>query len=130
MVLLLLLLILIPVVAWSWAKRRRPERLWLITGTTFGAIVGPFCLGLYATFFLSPLGLITGLVGLLAGLFHGAPGYEIATFIGLVPSNKIVEGIDQIWISAVNAIVWGTVYGSLGWFIDWRRAQSTKNATV
>ena len=117
-VLLLILLILIPIAAWRWARRYRPSHLWCISGATFGAIVGPFCLGLYATFFASPLGLVTGLIGLTAGLVHGAPGYEIATSVGLVESHKVVEGMDYGWISGANAIVWGTAYGVIGWFID------------
>jgi hypothetical protein len=125
-VLLLLLLVLVPVAAWFWARRYRRSHLWRISGVAFGAIVGPFCLGLYATFFASPLGVVTGLIGLTAGLIHGAPGYEIATSIGLVEGHKVVEGTDHLWISGANAIVWGTVYGALGWVVD--RLRIRKNA--
>jgi hypothetical protein len=129
MTLLHLLLILVPSVAWFWAKRHRPAQLWRITGAAFGAIVEPFSLGLYATFFASPLGLVTGLIGLTASLFHGAPGYEIATSVGLVEGHKVVEGIDHLWISGTNAIVWGAVYGTLGWLIDRRRIRRNANAS-
>lgn len=128
-VLLLLLLILVPIAAWFWARRYRPSHLWRISGAAFGAIVGPFCLGLYATFFASPLGLITGLIGLTAGLVHGAPGYEIATSVGLVESHKVVEGMDHLWISGANAIVWGIVYGVAGWLIDRLRVRRNENAS-
>jgi len=128
--LLLLLLILVPIAAWFWARRYRPFYLWRITGAAFGAIVGPFCLGLYATFFASPLGLVTGLIGLTAGLVHGAPGYEIATSVGLIEGGKVVEGIDHLWISGANAIVWGAVYGALGWFVDRLRIRRNSNASA
>lgn len=128
--LLLVLLILVPIAAWFWARRYRPFHLWRITGAAFGAIVGPFCLGLYATFFASPLGLVTGLIGLTAGLIHGAPGYEIAASVGLIEGGKVVEGIDHLWISGANAIVWGAVYGALGWFVDRHRIRRNSNASA
>lgn len=120
---ILSLLILLPIAAWFWARRQHPTHLWCITGVAFGAVIGPFCLGLYATFSVSPLGLISGLIGLTAGLLHGAPGYEIATTIGLVESRTVVEGSDHLWILGVNAVVWGIVYSALGWAVDRRCAR-------
>jgi hypothetical protein len=125
MTLLLLLLTLVPIAAWRWARRRRNAQRWRITGTAFGAIVWPLCIGLYATYIIFPLG---GMLGLTAGLIHNAPGYEIAAFVGLV-GDKAVEGIDHLWISGVNAIIWGAVYGTLGWLIDRRRVRRSSNAS-
>ncbi len=118
MVLLQLFLILVPVIAWLWAKRRMPTRRWTITGIAFGSIVSPFCVGLYATYFTFPLGLVTGLIGLAGGLVHGAPGYEIATAIGIVVPGTALSGVDHLWVSIVNGFIWGLIYGGAGWFID------------
>lgn len=128
MVLLLLLLILVPVGAWIWAGRYVPAKRWTVIGVAFGTIVDPFCIGLYATFFASPLGIVTGLFGLVGGLLHGAPGYEVATAVGIVPSGKVVEGMDHLWISIVNAIIWGVIYGVAGWFIDRLVSRRSLNA--
>lgn len=116
--LLLLFLVVVPVAAWYWARRNRPAQLWLITGATFGAVADPFSIGLYATMILPPLGVITGLIGFAASNFHALPGYEIATAVGLVEDHHVVGGIDHLWISGANALVWGVVYGAVGWVID------------
>lgn len=122
--LILVLLILVPIAAWFWARHYRPSYLWRITGAAFGVIVVPFCLGLYLTFFLSPLGLVTGLIGLTAGMIHSTPGYEIATSVGLIESNKVVEGSGSLWIFGVNALVWSAIYGTGGWLLDRRRIRN------
>ena len=125
--LLLQLLILVPIAAWFWAWRYRPSHLWRISGATFGAIVAPFSFGLFATFCLR---WIISLAGLAAGVIHGTPGYVIATSLGLVDGQKIVEGIDHLWITGANAIIWGAVYGTLGWGIDRLRIRRNANASV
>lgn len=127
----LLLLILVPIAAWLWAKRHRPSQLWRITGAAFGAIIYPSSLGFfYATFVASPLGPVPSLIGHIPAWFHGAPGYEIATSIGFVESHKELEGIDYIWISGVNAIVWGIAYGALGWLVDRHLAEKRRNKSA
>ena len=57
----------------------------------FGMVVSPLSMGLYATFFLSPLGLVTGLVGLMSSMFHGVPGYDASIYFGVVtPGVRLV----------------------------------------
>ncbi|HEY9198203.1 MAG TPA: hypothetical protein VIR60_02475, partial [Gammaproteobacteria bacterium] len=129
-VLILVLLILLPIAAWFWARHYRPLFVWRLTGTAFGIIVVPFCLGLYLTFFLSPFGFVTGFVGLTAGMIHSAPGYGIATAVGLVESHEVVEGDGLLWLFGVNAIVWSAVYGISGWLLDLRRVRNTANAST
>ncbi len=87
------------------------------TGVGLGLIVSPLSMGLYATYFLSPLGIVTGMIGLLSLLFHGAPGFHIIRFLGLVPAG-VIEGVGHLYIQIVNALVWAVVYGALGWVID------------
>ncbi|MCP4632468.1 MAG: hypothetical protein GY855_06040 [candidate division Zixibacteria bacterium] len=53
MILLLISLIIIPLVAYKWAKSHRPEYKVTILGLSFGAIVAPFSMGRYATFFIA-----------------------------------------------------------------------------
>ena len=44
--------------------------------------------------------------------------------------DKIVEGIDTYGWTGANAIVWGAVYGTLGWGIDRLRIRRNANASV
>jgi hypothetical protein len=65
-------------------------------------------------------------------MLHGAVGYNIAIYLGLIQSHTVVSGLQQhFYIEAINAIAWGAVYGLLGWGIDsWllRRWRSKPNA--
>lgn len=66
---------------------------WGATGACFGAVVSPFSTGLYATFFVSPF--------------------------GLIQSGKVVSGFQQhFYIEAVNSVAWGAIYGLTGYGID------------
>jgi hypothetical protein len=130
--LLLNLLIVPPVTTWYISRRSFPLHTWAITGVSFGAVISPLSMGLYATFFAGPWGLVTGLLGLVSGMLHGAVGYNVAIYLGLIQSHTIVSGLQQhFYIEAINAIAWGAVYGLLGWGIDrWllRHRRSKPNA--
>jgi len=117
MIVLLVALILVPIAAWLYARRFMPKYSATATGVGLGLIVSPLSMGLYATYFLSPLGIVTGMIGLLSLLFHGAPGFHIIRFLGLVPAG-VIEGVGHLYIQIVNALVWAVVYGALGWVID------------
>lgn len=117
--LLLNLLIVPPATAWYISRRSFPLHTWVTTGISFGAVISPLSMGLYATFFTSPWGLVTGLLGLVSVMFHGAVGYNVAIYLGLIQSHTVVSGLQQhLYIEAINAIAWGTVYGVLGWCVD------------
>jgi hypothetical protein len=117
----LLLLAVVPVAAWRYARAHAPSHIWVLSGAAFGFVVSPLSMGLYSTFFIGPLfppGLLTGLLGLLSGFFHGTPGYEAAIWFGLIPPNKVVSGPDHIYIEVLNGAFWAVVYGLLGFFVD------------
>ena len=116
--LLLILLVAIPIVAYKWAKSHHPEYKTTILGLSFGTIVAPFSMGLYATFFIHPIGLVTGILGLVMVMFHGSPGYQIAIQLELIPSGVVTTESSNIIITIINGFVWGTIYGVLGYFID------------
>lgn len=118
MILLLILLIIIPIASYKWAKFHRPDYKITILGISFGAIVAPFSMGLYATFFLHWLGLVTGMLGLVMVMFHGALGYEVSIQLGLIPSGIVTTTSSNIIIAAINGFSWGAIYGVIGYFID------------
>jgi hypothetical protein len=115
--LLLLFLAIVPVVAYRYARRRHPNHLFLISGVALGSIIEPFSLGLYATYFIPYIGLVPGMLGLFAAMFHGTPGHKAALYLGIIPP-QVVEGISHLYLAAVNAAIWGAVYGCVGWVID------------
>jgi hypothetical protein len=117
MIILLVALVLVPVAAWLYARRFMPKYSATATGAGLGLIVSPLSMGLYATYFLGPLGIVTGMIGLLSGMFHGAPGFHIVRFLDLVPAG-VIEGVGHLYVETANALVWAVVYGALGWVID------------
>lgn len=118
MILLLILLIIIPIACYRWAKTRRPDYKVTILGISFGAIVAPFSMGLYATYFLHWLGLVTGMLGLILVMFHSAVGYEISLHLGLIPKGVVTTTSSNIIIAVVNGFSWGAIYGAIGYLID------------
>jgi hypothetical protein len=78
-------------------------------------------MGLYSTYFLGPFGIVTGMVGLISVMFHGAPGYYISGFLGTVPERTVVEGIGHFYVEVANGIFWALIYGALGCAVDYAR---------
>lgn len=118
MIFLLLLLWLLPIIVAVISRRYARSHLWRNTGIAFGLVVSPATLGLYSLYFLGPIAAILGLIGLPLHLLHGAPGYELAVRFGFVPSHTVVEGFMHAPIESLNAVIWATVYGLVGWGID------------
>ncbi len=113
----LALLLLLPIAVRYWTKRRKPAISWTLTGVTFGCVISPASLGLYATYFFGPYFIVTGMVGLLSTLFHGAPGYYLCVWSGLV-NTGVVSGSGNLAVETVNGLLWGTVYGGVGAIVD------------
>ena len=121
MILALLLLVLVPIVAHIWAKKHALQHRSANLGAGLGLVASPLSLGLYATYYLGPFGIVTGMAGLLLVLWHVAPGYYICTTLGVVPAGTVVEGTSHIAVEVSNGIVWGAIYGFLGYGLDrWR----------
>jgi hypothetical protein len=122
MIVLLVALVAVPIVAWLYARRFAPQFSATITAAALGLVISPVSMGLYATYFLGPsvlgpFGIVTGMIGLAAGMFHGAPGFHVARFLNLIPPG-VVEGSSVFYVEAVNAVIWAAVYGAAGYLID------------
>lgn len=118
---LLLLLAIVPIGGYYYAKVKDPKRKGLITGIALGSIVSPFSMGLYATFYIPLIGLVPGMISLVSSLFHGTPGYDIAIWLGLHKDRTVVHFPDNISIEVINGILWGIIYGIIGFSIDLMR---------
>jgi predicted enzyme related to lactoylglutathione lyase len=88
-------------------------------------------MGLYATFFLHWLGLVTGMLGLVMVMFHGSLGYEVSIQLGLIPPGIVTTTSSNIIIAVINAFAWGTIYGVIGYFIDkYRKHRQNPNKAL
>ena len=121
----LLSLGLVPLAISWWARRRWPERRCTMVGIASGLVASPFSLGLYATVLLIPvLGTAFLVITVIPMLFHGSPGYYLATTLDLVPRGVVLRGVQNLYVDAMSALIWATVYGSIGAFLDRRRCQT------
>jgi len=66
------------------------------------------------------------MLGLAASTFHGVPGFRLATYLGIIPPG-VVEGAAQFYLAAVDGVIWGAVYGFVGWVVDALRARRTND---
>jgi len=119
---------LIPVAVAIVARRYAPAHLWRTSGFALGLVISPATLGLYSLFFLGPIAAVLGIIGLVLHLIHGAPGYDLAVSLGLVPTHTVIEETLSVPIEALNALIWSVVYGAIGWVVDHRRAAKSQQA--
>jgi hypothetical protein len=115
------LLLLFPLIMHWFANRAQVRRVWTATGVAFGLIVAPASMGLYAFYFLSPYGLVPGMLGLLSLFVHEPPGFAAITAMGFRSPGEIVSPEQSIAMECFNGLFWGTVYGTVGYGLDlWR----------
>jgi hypothetical protein len=126
---LLLSLWLFPLAVFVVGRRRAPAHIWCATGVSFGLIASPASMGLYGLYWIAGLlaawigraamGIaFIGIGGVMLAMFHGAPGFHLATALGLRDASTVVHGVEQIYIEAINAVVWSLVYGTAGFALD------------
>lgn len=129
MILALLGLSLFPIFVYRWSMRSYPNRRGLVTGIAIGLVISPLSFGLYMTYFIPFIGFIPGMIGLFLKLFHGVPGFKVATFLGFREPGIVVSGIEHIPIEIINGIIWGMVYGLIGLGIDIYRSFRKERAS-
>ena len=123
MILLFLLLIIVPLIGYKWAKKYNKRKLWTITCASLGAVVSPLAYGIYGIgmylAFLQPyIGLVFIAIAGAIFFFHSAVGYKAAIILGIQTPAVVTSGMDDIWIDLINGIVWGAIYGLIGYLID------------
>ena len=120
------LLILIPIFSYFVTRRKFPDFLGRAVGASFGAIVSPWALGLYSFYFLSPWGVVPGMLGLVLTLVHGVPGFKIAVALELIPREVVSGMASQVIIESINGAVWALLYGLIGLTIDKARKRKKR----
>ncbi|MDH5735509.1 MAG: hypothetical protein OEY87_05235 [Gammaproteobacteria bacterium] len=123
------LLWLIPILTWLTTREKSQIMKSTIRGISFGLIVSPASMGLYALYFIGPISAIFGMPGLVLTLLHQPPGYNLAIMFNLIPSHTVVTGSEYIPIALINAFFWGAAYGALGLTWGYFKSKRTKALT-
>ncbi len=63
-------------------------------------------------------------------ILHTTVGYEIAIFLGVQEPGIVVEGLGHSWVDIINGVVWGIVYGFVGFIIDLIRSRRKRNSAI
>ena len=85
-------------------------------------------MGIHLTFGIPFLGFVPGMIGLILVMIHGAPGFHLATALGLRAPNVVVHGIQHLYVDALSGVVWGFFYGAIGAGVDRWRAELSNRA--
>lgn len=114
----LLLLVLIPLTTYYLANMHNPDMKWRLTGISFGLVIAPVSLCLLKYTYVPVVGKLMGFVGLAFNLIHGSIGYFIVMGLGLQEPSIALTASELTVINIINAAIWGSFYGILGYNID------------
>ncbi|MGV1098279.1 hypothetical protein ACUUL3_02585 [Thiovibrio sp. JS02] len=127
---LLVLLALIPISCLMLSKNLHPKDRWLLFGAAFGTVVSPVSYGLIGFTSLPVLGKLLGLIGLMANLIHGSLGYFFLQSIGLLADGLTLKWSQLLMIHMVNALIWSSYYGMIGYKIGQKIAGEVPESTA
>lgn len=114
---LLIVLAIIPVACFQFSKKLHPKDRWLLFGVSFGTVVSPVSYALMEFTSVPVIGKLLGLIGLMANLIHGSLGYFFLQSIGLLAEGSPLLGSQLLMIHMVNALIWSSYYGMIGYKI-------------
>jgi len=114
---LLVLLAIIPIAIFLLTKKFHPKDRWLFFGVAFGTVISPASYGLIGFTSMPVIGKLLGLVGLMANLIHGSLGYFFLQSIGLLAEGAPLQAAQFLMIHMVNALIWSSYYGMIGYKI-------------
>jgi hypothetical protein len=124
---LLLLLAIIPLSCFNLATTFKSKHRWLFTGISLGIVIAPVSLALIKFAYVPVIGKLISVIGLITNLIHGSVGYFILMTIGVMEPGGVLSGPNLILINIVNALIWSTYYGMLGYNIDNQKSVATSN---
>jgi hypothetical protein len=119
---LLLLLAIIPLSCFNLTTIFKAKYRWLLTGISLGVVIAPVSLALIKFSYIPVIGKLVGVIGMITNLIHGSVGYFILMTFGVMEPGAVLEGTNLIFINIVNAVIWSTYYGMLGYNIDNQKA--------
>ena len=114
----LILLAIIPLSVFNLTKMFMPRRRWLLSGLATGLVVAPVSMGLVEFTYVPIFGKALGLIGTIFNLIHGSVGYFFLVSFGGMEPGVLLSASQLITINMVNAAIWGSYYGMVGYNID------------
>jgi hypothetical protein len=126
---LLILLAVVPLACLQFSKKLHPQDRWLLFGVAFGTVVSPASYGLIEFTSIPIIGKLMGLIGLMANLIHGSLGYFFLQSIGLLAEGAPLNGSQLLMIHMVNALIWSSYYGTIGYKIGQKIAGEAPEAS-
>ena len=118
----LILLAIIPLSVFNLTKMFMPRRRWLLSGLATGLVVAPVSMGLIEFTYVPIIGKALGLVGVVGNLIHGSVGYFFLVSFGGMEPGVLLTASQLVTINVVNAAIWGSYYGMVGYNIDGKLA--------
>ena len=115
---MLLLLAILPLASFFLTKMSKIKYKWLYTGVAFGLVIAPVSLALIKFTFIPVIGKLLGGIGLVTNLIHGSVGYFLLMTAGFMEPGGTLSFSQLVTINLVNAAIWSTYYGILGYNID------------
>jgi hypothetical protein len=126
----LILLAIIPLSVFSLTKMFMPRRRWLLSGLASGLVIAPVSMGLIEFTYVPIIGKALGIVGVIGNLIHGSVGYFFLVSFGGMEPGVLLSASQLVTISLVNAAIWGSYYGMVGYNIDVKLATEESSAEV
>jgi hypothetical protein len=114
----LILLAVIPLSCFFLTKVFDVEDKWLYRGVSVGLIIAPLSYGLMQFNFIPVVGKYVVIIGLLLNLTHGTIGYFCLAGSGFLEPGVVLSASQITMINLVNAAIFATCYGMIGYSID------------
>ena len=114
LIIFLNLLWFVPVITWLMTRDKPQILKSTIRGISFGLVVSPASMGLYAFYYIGPIAAVFGMIGLALSMLHQPPGYNLAIMFNLIPSHTVITGTDRLPIEIINILIWALTYGAVG----------------
>lgn len=125
----LILLAVIPLSCFYLTKLYDPEDKWLYRGLSVGLVIAPLSYGLLQFTFIPFIGKFMGIIGLLVNLTHGTLGYFCLAGSGFFEPGVLLSAAQIAMINVVNAGIFATCYGMIGYSID-RKLETERRRAI
>lgn len=104
--------------------------MWLFTGLAAGLVIAPVSQGLVEYTLIPVVGGLIGIVGAVFNMIHGSVGYFMLGAIGSFEPGMILSASQLTLMNVVNAAIWMSYYGFVGYRMDVKSARKVERKYV